>query len=79
MGDCTAIKTFASDCDSTARRVSVLLAGASGPTKYTFGLLRRWTISISDAWRDRGVPFEMYLLARPDGTLSAPVMQTTTK
>ena len=77
MRDDSEIKSFAADCDSTVRRVSVLLIGASGPGKYTFGLLRQWAINISAAWKDRGVPYEIYLIARPDGTLSAPVVRST--
>lgn len=52
-----------------------MLSGSSGPQKYSFTALRGWTVSISDAWRERGLSHEMYLVARPDGTLTAPVLQ----
>jgi hypothetical protein len=69
MHDDTSIKVFAADCDTTTRMVSVLLAGSPGPRRYSFGTVRNWALSISDAWEERGVPFQIWLVARPDGNI----------
>ena len=52
-----------------------MLSGSGGPQKYSFTALRGWVLGISDAWRERGLSHEMYLVARPDGTLTAPVLE----
>jgi hypothetical protein len=76
MSQDTSIKSFAADCGTTVRQASVMVSGSCGPTKYSFSALRNWAFEISAAWKDRGIPKEMYLVARPDGTMTAPVLST---
>ena len=76
MGDSWMLKDFAADCNSTMVKVVAVLSGltkASG----SFDAVHKWCIEISAAWKDRGVPYDMWLLARPDGTIGAKARRTT--
>jgi|TARA_R110002051_G_C8594301_1_gene479304 hypothetical protein len=66
--DDTNIVTFAADCNATAREVTSALTGTINSQKFTMNGVIRWARAISDAWKDRGVSYELWIVVRPDGT-----------
>jgi len=67
-GDDTDIVTFAADCNATAREATSALAGTINSQKFTMNGVIRWASAISNAWKDRGVSYELWIVVRPDGT-----------
>jgi hypothetical protein len=76
MGDSILLKDFSADCSSTMVRVVALLSGLNKGSG-SFNAVHKWCIEISASWKERGVPYEMWLLARPDGTIGAKARKTT--
>tara|TARA_R100000030_G_scaffold67344_1_gene51347 strand:- start:90 stop:473 length:384 start_codon:yes stop_codon:yes gene_type:complete len=74
MGDSTSLKNFSADCGSTMVRVVALLSGLNKGSG-SFDAVHKWCIEISASWKERGVPYDMWLLARPDGTIGAKAKQ----
>ena len=75
VGDSIVLKDFAADCSSTMVRVVALLSGLNKGSG-SFDAVHKWCIEISASWKERGVPYEMWLLARPDGTIGAKAKST---
>lgn len=55
-------------------RVVALLSGLNKGAG-SFDAVHKWCIEISASWKERGVPYDMWLLARPDGTIGVKAKQ----
>mgnify|MGYP005828901285 CR=1 FL=1 len=75
-GDSVELKNFAADCSNTMVRVVALLSGLNKGSG-SFDAIHKWGIEVSASWKERGVPYEVWILARPDGTIGAKAIKTS--
>ena len=66
--DDTDILAFSADCSATTREVSSALVGTAPAKSFTMNGVIRWSNHISNAWKDRGVHYELWIVIRPDVT-----------
>ena len=62
---------FSADVGTTLMRCVNVLCGYIQPGHYHYGELVKWAWNANAAWAERGVPYTLWVVARPDLTFVA--------